>query len=177
MAADSDKLNLFQNELKIIIELVYEKCGFVLTNLMQNLEGKKYGASSFLLNNQIVEHRFSKITPTKSGQFVTIWKRNKEGITEPFDVSDNLDFIIITTRSGSDLGQFIFPKQVLASHGVISKDNKKGKRGLRVYPPWEIAPNKQALLTQSWQIKYFVNLLNDNSINLDLVKKLLANKI
>ena len=45
-----------------------------------------------------IQHRVSKITPTKNGQFVTLWKRNQNGITEPFDINDEIDFIIITVK-------------------------------------------------------------------------------
>ena len=77
-------LNSIHNDLKIVKELVYDKCGFDLTDLKQNLESKEYGACSFVLNGKTIQQRISKITPTKTGQFVTIWKRNENGITEPF---------------------------------------------------------------------------------------------
>lgn len=105
---------------------------------------------------------------------MTIWKRNKEGITEPFDISDDLDFIIITSKSGDNFGQFIFPKSVLADKGIITRNNKKGKRGIRVYPPWDIVKNKQAAKTQIWQAKYFITIKNDTSIDIDLIMKLLS---
>ena len=160
------------SDLKVVKELVYDKCGFDLTNLKQNLESVEYGAYSFNLNEKKVQHRVSKITPTKIGQFVTIWKRNKDGITEPFDILDDIDFIIITSKSGDNFGQFIFPKSVLADNGIITRNCKEGKRGIRVYPPWDIATNKQAIKTQSWQTKYFLTIKNDNSTDLDLTKEL-----
>ncbi|HLO52782.1 MAG TPA: MepB family protein [Saprospiraceae bacterium] len=142
--------------------------------MKQNIESKEYGACTFELNGKKIEQRISKITPTKTGQFVTIWKRNKEGITEPFDISDDFDFIIITSKSGDNFGQFIFPKSVLADKGIITRNGKIGKRGIRVYPPWDFATNKQALKTQSWQTKYFLTIKNDSSNDFDLAKKLLA---
>jgi hypothetical protein len=168
-------LNPIHNDLKVVKELVYDKCGLDLTNLKQNLESADYGACSFGLNGKTIQHRVSKITPTKTGQFVTIWKRNKEGITEPFDISDDIDFIIITSKSGDNFGQFIFPKSVLADKGIITRNGKEGKRGIRVYPPWDIATNKQAEKTQSWQTKYFMAIKNDNLTDLNLIKKLLTN--
>lgn len=65
-------LNSIHNDLKIVKELVYDKCGFDLTNLKQNLESKDYGACSFVLNGKTIEQRISKITAIKTGQFVTI---------------------------------------------------------------------------------------------------------
>jgi len=165
-------INSFHSNLKIAKELIYDKCDFTLTDPKLNSESAEYGACSFELNGKTIQHRVSKITPTKTGQFVTIWKRNKNGITEPFDISDDLDFIIITSKSGDNFGQFIFPKSVLANKGIITKNGKKGKRGIRVYPPWESTTNKQAEKTKIWQIKYFLTIKNDHSADLDLINKL-----
>ncbi len=164
--------NSLYPDLKVVKELVYDNCGLELTNLKLNSESVEYGACSFKLNEQTIEHRISKITPTKTGQFVTIWKRNKNGITEPFDISDDIDFIVITSKSDDNIGQFIFPKSVLADKGIISKNGKDGKRGIRVYPPWDITTNKQAEKTQSWQTKYFIIIKSDNATDFGLTKKL-----
>ncbi len=164
--------NALYTDLKTVKELVYDKCGFELTNLDLHSESAAYGACSFKLNGHTVEHRVSKITPTKTGQFVTIWKRNKKGITEPFDISDNIDFVVIISKSGNNIGQFIFPKSVLAEKGIISQNGKEGKRGIRVYPPWDTVTNKQAEKTQHWQTQYFVILKGKNPIVLDLIRKL-----
>lgn len=169
-------LNSIISELEVAKELVYDRCGFDLINLKQNLESAEYGACSFKLNGNTIQFRVSKITPTKTGQFVTIWKRNKGGITEPFDISDDIDFVIITSKSGENFGQFIFPKSVLVENGIITKNGKEGKRGIRVYPPWDIATNKQAEKTQSWQIKYFLTIKKDTKADLDLIKKLLIQR-
>jgi hypothetical protein len=166
--------NSIHNNLTVVKELVYNKCGFNLTNLKPNIESIEYGACSFRLNEKMIEYRVSKITPTKTGQFVTIWKRNKEGITQPFDFTDDIDFIIITAMSGNNFGQFIFPKTVLASKGIITLNRKEGKRGIRVYPPWDTPSNKQAQKTQSWQTNYFLSIKNDNTTDLNLAKKLLT---
>lgn len=167
-------LNSIQTDLKAVKELVYDKCGFDLTNLKQNLESKAYGACTFELNGKLIQKRISKITPTKTGQFVTIWKRNDKGITEPFDISDNFDFVIITARNDENFGQFIFPKAVLAEKGILTQNGKEGKRGIRVYPPWDIPTNKQAEKTQNWQTNYFLTIHNNNETDFDLAKKLLS---
>ena len=159
-------------DLLIAKEQVYDKCGFELTNLKLNRESAEYDACSFELNGKAIVYRSSKITPTKTGQFVTIWKRNKDGITEPYDFSADIDFLIIAARSGENFGQFIFPKSVLAEKGIITQNGKEGKRGIRVYPPWDIATNKQAEKTQSWQIQFFLTIKTDNSTDLDFIKKL-----
>jgi hypothetical protein len=160
------------SDLKIVKELVYDKCNFDLTNPNLNTESAEYGACTFGLNGKKIQHRVSKITPTKAGQFVTIWKRNKDGITQPFNVLDDIDFIIITSKSDNNFGQFIFPKSVLADKGIITRNGKEGKRGIRVYPPWDVATNREAKKTQSWQVRYFLTIHKDNSTDLSLIKKL-----
>ena len=167
-------INPFHNDLKIVKELLYDKCGFDWTDPKWNSESVEYGACSFGLNGKTIQYRVSKITPTKTGQFVAIWKRNADGITEPFDISDDIDFIVITSKSGDNFGQFIFSKSVLADKGIIKQNGKEGKRGIRVYPPWDNATNKQAKKTQSWQTKYFLTIKNDNSTDFILIKKLFA---
>ncbi len=159
-------------DLNVVKELIYDRCGFKLSNLKLNLESVEYRACSFELNGKRVEHRISKITPTKTGQFVTIWKRNKKGITAPFNVSDPIDFVVITSKSGDKKGQFIFPKSVLVDKGIISQNGKDGKRGIRVYPSWDITTNRQAEKTQNWQTKYFITIESDNTFDSDLIRKL-----
>jgi hypothetical protein len=166
--------NSLYPDLKLVKELVYDKCDFKFTNLKLNSESIEYGACSFKLNGEKIEHRTSKITPTKTGQFVTVWKRNKNGITEPYDILDDFDFIAITAKSGDNFGQFIFPKSVLADKGIIKQNAKGGKRGIRVYPTWDSTTNAQARKTQNWQAKYFVTIRGDNSAELELVKSLLT---
>jgi hypothetical protein len=165
-------IDSFHSDLKIVKEMGYDKCGFVLTVPKLNSESVAYGACSFRLNGKKIEHRVSKITPTKTGQFVTIWKRNKKGITEPFDISDDVDFIVITARSGDNFGQFVFPKFVLADKGIITRNGNEGKRGIRVYPPWDIATSKQAERTKDWQTKYFFTIKNLDPTSLNFIKNL-----
>lgn len=165
------KENPLTSELLQVKELVYDKCNFEFSNLVIDSESEEYQACSFKLNSFEIIHRFSKITPTKIGQFVTIWKRNNKGITAPFDVSDNFDFIVITSKSDKNLGQFVFPKAVLLENGIISNNNTSGKRGIRVYPPWDIPTSKQAEKTQIWQTKYFYSI-NKDAFDIELVKKL-----
>lgn len=167
-------INPLSSELLQVKELVYDTCSFEFSNLIIDSESVEYQACSFKLNSFQIIHRLSKITPTKIGQFVTIWKRNDKGITAPFDVSDDFDFIIITSKSGENLGQFVFPKSVLLEKGIISNNNTSGKRGIRVYPPWDIPTNKQAEKTQNWQIKYFYSIKKEY-FEPNLVKKLFNN--
>ena len=58
--------------------------------------------------------------------------------------------MIITTRSGDHFGQFIFPIAILADIGIISKNGKGEKRGIRLYTPWDKPTSKQAMVTREW---------------------------
>lgn len=160
---------VFQNLFRIKTEL-YDVRGLEFSNFQRHKEGVAYGACSFLLNGKIVEYRVAKTTPKKVGQFVAIWQRNQAGVTVPFCYHDALDFLIITTKDKSNLGQFIFPKAVLAEKGIFSQNGKEGKRGIRVYPPWVVTTNKQAQKTQRWQTEYFMDVYGDRKTNLDGLK-------
>jgi hypothetical protein len=162
---------MIHNDLLIAKKLAYDKCGFDLANINADKESAEYAACSFELNGMKIRYRTSKITPTKTGQFVTIWKRNNEGITQPFDTTDDIDLIVISSRSGDHFGQFIFPRSVLIGKGIMSTNTKEGKRGIRVYPPWDVAGNRQAEKTQRWQTSYFL-AIKENGADLELTKKL-----
>ena len=164
----------FKTDLQLAEKLLYSKCGFQLQNLVWNSESTNYGACSFELNIYKIQFRVANITPTKIGQFVAIWKRNKEGITAPFDVGDSLDFMIISVRDSENFGQFIFPKSVLIAKGIVSQNEKGGKRGIRVYAPWDKPTNKQAMQTQAWQVHYFVEIRENLPVDVKLVKSILS---
>ncbi|WP_447124044.1 MepB family protein [Glaciimonas sp. GG7] len=121
-------------------------------------ESADYGAYAFVLNGLAMRCRIAKITPTKIGQFVTLWKRIGNGPIQPYDASDRLDFFIISVRKDDCLGQFVFPKSVLCEQDVVSTDGKGGKRAMRVYPPWDTPVSRQAQTTQRWQLAYFLDI-------------------
>jgi hypothetical protein len=165
-------LNSVYNNLLLVKELVYDRCGFDFADFKNEVEGAAYGACTFRLNGMAITHRVSKITPAKAGQFVAIWKRNRKGLTEPFDISDDMDLVVISARRGSNFGQFVFPKSVLFEKGIMSGNNKEGKRGIRVYPPWDIAGNRQAYKTQQWQGMYFLGIPGTGLVDLTRAKEL-----
>ena len=164
----------FESDLQLAKKILYNECGFQLQHLVWNSESANYGACSFELNNKLIQYRVANITPTKIGQFVAIWKRNNEGVTAPFDVADSLDFMIISVRDSENFGQFIFPKLVLVSKGIISQNEKGGKRGIRVYAPWDKPTNKQAMQTQAWQVHYFVEIRENLPVDTELVKRIFS---
>ncbi len=79
--------------------------------------------------------------------------------------------MVINIHKDDLFGQFIFPKTVLSKYGIISDNKNKGKRGIRIYPPWDKAINKQAKNTQKWQLNYFLEI-NNNKINYEHAKNL-----
>lgn len=148
--------------------------GLQLTNVEMEAESKDYFAHQFKLNGKPIKYRAAKTTPTKTGQFVTLWKRNEKGITEPYSIIDDFDFYMIATRRDQKLGVFIFPKKVLHSFKILSDSGRDGKRGFRVYPKWGIAASKQAQKTQDWQLKYFIEVFVNHAIDKDLAERLFS---
>lgn len=120
-------------------------------------EGAEYGACRAELHGQRLILRVAKTTPTKIGQFVTVWKRpHPDSEIAPLDEADPLDVVIIAVSDGARHGFFIFPCSVLLERGVMSRGGQGGKRALRVYPPWCALESAQALRTQRWQAGWFV---------------------
>jgi hypothetical protein len=160
------------SDLNYILENVYCKCEYSLSSLAKEAESADYSAYTYRLNTLSVKFRTAKRTPTKIGQFVTLWKRNAEGTTQPHDIFDPIDLVVISVRDNQNFGQFVFPKSALAKHGVFSTPTKEGKRGFRVYPPWDQTNNKQAEKTQKWQLDFFLDLNFKIPLNVEQVKKL-----
>jgi hypothetical protein len=161
------------SEIQLLNNCIFKVCGIELENVETEKESQEYFAHNFELNKQKVKFRMAKITPTKTGQFVTIWKRNENGITEPHNIDDEFEFYLIVTRQAERFGVFIFDKTVLSENRILTSKKGEGKRGIRVYPYWSLTENKQAQKTQNWQTKYFVEIVNGNQSDLNKVKKLL----
>ena len=156
--------------LKEISKNVYGKSNLTISNLILEVESRDYDACHFELNGKIVLSRSAKVTPKKIGQFVTFWKRPNKGVIEPFHESDPIDFFVVNVKMDNELGQFVFPKSVLMEKGIISTEQKEGKRGFRVYPKWDTVNNKQAERTQKWQLNYFFEV--NGSVNYRKVSEL-----
>jgi hypothetical protein len=159
-------------ELKEVQNRVYDSLGLQCSQPVMEPESSEYGACGFELNRLSVKFRVAKITPTKIGQFVTLWKRIEKGPIQPYDSSDSVDFFIINTRNGDQFGQFVFPKSVLCQQDVFSINSIGGKRAIRVYPPWDVAVNRQAQKTQKWQLEYFLEIPNNAGIDVTRAKLL-----
>jgi hypothetical protein len=113
--------------LSIIQSSIYNKCNFKVSNVIIDKESQEYDSCEFLLDGRKIIFRTSKITPKKIGQFVTFWKRNQKGITEPFFENDTIYFYVINVQSENKTVQFVFPKSVLIEKGIISTSKKDGK--------------------------------------------------
>ena len=164
--------NIIHRDLLAAKELIYDPCDYECSFPIKEAESSEYGAYTFKIDTLSVTFRVAKITPTKIGQFVTLWKRIRKGPIQPFDSTDSIDLFIISTRKNNRFGQFVFPKSALCEHGIVSTKNKEGKRAIRVYPPWDVTLSKQAQKTQKWQLDYFLEISNDKPIDIELLKKL-----
>lgn len=153
-------------------KLAYEPSGLIASNFIQEVESSEYGAFDFEINHRLVKFRVAKITPTKVGQFVTLWKRIGKGPILPFDENDPMDLFVISVRYKDLLGQFVFPKNILCERGVVSKENHFGKRAMRVYPPWDLVESRQAKNTQLWQLPYFFEIPLHGFVNREHIKQL-----
>jgi hypothetical protein len=160
------------SDLLATINLVYIQNKLNYTQPIMEAESAEYGAYIFELNGLSIRFRVAKITPTKNGQFVTLWKRTNHGPIQPFDIADSVDLFIISTRKDDHFGQFVFPKHVLFNYDIISKNGKGGKRAIRVYPPWDKTTSKQAQKTQQWQLNYFLEIPQNKAVDYDKSQRL-----
>lgn len=148
------------HDLVLAMRGLYARADVAVTRAPQReQESGEYGACRLDLAGRTVAFRVAKTTPTKIGQFVTIWKRpTPTDEIAPLDSGDGLDFVIVSVADASHRGQFVFDQQALLKHGVMSRDGQGGKRAIRVYPPWSRPVAKDAIKTQQWQARYFVAL-------------------
>ncbi|CAM5270572.1 MepB family protein [Streptomyces avidinii] len=152
--------------------LVYDPCGFTCSQPVPEAESAEYAAHTFTLDGRSVRFRAARTTPTKVGQFVTVWKRSAGGPIQPFDAADPVDLFVIGTRDGDRAGQFVLPREALQRHGVVSTDGSGGKRAFRVYPPWVTTTNRQAASAQAWQLDHFLQLPQNGPVDLDRAREL-----
>ncbi len=153
---------------------IYEPAGMKITEAaFLEAESAEYAACRFGLNGKNIVFRIAKTTPTKIGQFVTIWKRPTPAAEiAPLDSNDNVDFVVVSVSDGVHHGQFVFNQKILLAKGAMSKNGKGGKRAIRVYPAWSKPIAKEAIKTQQWQLQYFFAIPQNGNIDLAQVRKL-----
>jgi hypothetical protein len=161
-------------DLPILKEFVFDHLGLESGPVVPEAESAEYGACSFQLNRLAVRFRTAKITPTKTGQFVTLWKRTEAGPIAPYEEADDIDLFLVSTRKGERFGHFVFPKSALCKHGILTSNGKEGKRAIRVYPPWDETTSIQAMKTQQWQLEYFLEIPLEETTDLMLARQLYA---
>jgi hypothetical protein len=129
---------------------LYVLAGVVATQAPQReQESSDYGACRIELYGRAVVFLISKITPTKIGQFVTLWKRPMPSDEiAPLDSDDGVDLVVVSVADTTQRGQFVFNKHALLKHSAMSRNGHGGKRGIRVYPPWTKPVAKDAIKTQ-----------------------------
>lgn len=154
------------DQLSDAIRDIYEYAGMKVTHPAQReAESAEYGACRFGLDGKAIAFRIAKTTPTKVGQFVTLWKRpTAASEIAPLDSADGLQFVIVSVSDADHRGQFIFGREILIAKGVMSREGQGGKRAIRVYPPWCNPTAKDAIRTQQWQIRYFLPLAADGTV-------------
>ncbi len=172
MDTDS-KIQSMPKELMHLKKSLFDKLNYKLFDFKLDSESREYDASTLQLNGETIFYRKAKITPTKTGQFVTFWKRNQKKITEPFSDFDKFEFLIVAVINDENIGFFFFSQKVLIEKGILSSKIKEGKRGFRVYPPWDTVENKQSIKTKEWQAEYFLNL-SAKKVDLDFAERLLV---
>ena len=155
------------------IQQLLQSSNFSIQNIVIEKECLEYKGYQFEYNNKKFLFRKSKTTPTKKGQFVTVWKRTPAGPIAPFDQNDAIDFVIILSESPNFSGFFIFSAKVLLAQAIFSTKEKEGKRAFRVYLPNEKLESKQALKTQQWQADFFIEKIAIDCFDLEQVQKLL----
>lgn len=151
------------DRIKQVHQQVYTDAQLTIKDFIPQEEGAEYCAHTFSINSHNALFRVAKKTPKKVGWFVAIWKRGADGITCPHDAED-IDFLVITVEQSGRIGQFIFPKQALITHKIVSVNGAGGKRGMRVYAPFDVVSSSQAARTQQWQKAYFVDLAAEQSV-------------
>ncbi|GAU71559.1 hypothetical protein SSP35_49_00040 [Streptomyces sp. NBRC 110611] len=151
---------------------VYDPSGFACSPPAPEPESAEYAACAFTLDDRSVRFRVAKTTPTKAGQFVTLWQRSEQGPIRPFDADDGVDLFVISSRDDDGFGQFVFPREVLCERNIVSRNGHGGKRGFRVYPPWVTTTSRQARSTQAWQVNHFLTLGQDGPADLTVAHAL-----
>ena len=82
----------------------------------------------------------------------------QEGITRPYTADDGVDEFWIAAETRHGYGYFKFPAQELAKAGVLATAKKPGKRGFRLYTPWDTDLNASATKAWAWQRGFFTVL-------------------
>lgn len=144
------------------------KSFFSVERIKQETQNAAYEGCTFSIHHQTFRSRLAKKTPKKQGYFVVFWEKDETNKNQVYHAEVAPAMFVITVIDEGKSGQFLFPKAVLQTKGILRSAESKGKMGLRVYPTWisDLSPN--ALKTQKWQAPYFV-VLSQETKKEDLV--------
>lgn len=126
-------------------------------------QNSDYESGLARIGEELWRIRTARVTPSKPGAFVALWRRNPSGETEPFSASETtvsgaLIFVSERADGAGRTGVFRFTRDHLSELGVLSSPARPGKRGFRVYPPWAQELNRQAARTQAAQATAFTEI-------------------
>ncbi|MEV7972171.1 MepB family protein [Cellulomonas sp. NPDC089187] len=122
-------------------------------------QSSDYQAGLAAIDGEDWRIRTARVTPTKPGAFVAVWRRAADGGTEPFPASDPVAGLLVLVEDDDRFGAFRFTASHLASLGVTSGPGRPGLRGFRVYPSWCEGLNPQATRTQAAQAPAWTRLI------------------
>jgi hypothetical protein len=169
-------VNEFYKALTFVNNNFYEPNHFIINDIREEAQNSDYGAGIFQLNSKSVRFRVAKKTPTKIGQFVAFWEKDRNHKNQAFSFEHATDFLVINTfKNKNNYGQFVFPKEILLKQNILKTATTNGKMAIRVYPRWETPTSKQAIETQKWQLEYFVEVNKQNQLPLQELLKLYSN--
>ena len=146
-------LGLHPDAARVLGTLAVE--GIMFDPWLHEPENAEYGGAVIRSADVTARLRVGKATPAKAGHFVTVWRRNNDGVSAPFRDDDGVDCLMVVVTDGGRLGCFSFPTEVLRERGIVSGGRSSGKRGFRVYAPWVTVTSTQARRTQAWQTRHF----------------------
>lgn len=133
----------------------HRAAGDLIETVSTEPENADYGGAVVRVGEERIRVRVGKTTPTKAGHFVTVWRRDEDGVSTPFADDDTVDSLLVSVRDEDRHGSFLFPVGVLRQQGIVSGAGSAGKRGFRLYTPWTSVSSAQAVKTRRWQGEYF----------------------
>lgn len=130
-----------------------------LASVESEEQNSDYESGVAMVSGQRWRLRTARVTPTKPGAFVAVWRRSEQGDTEPFPADEAIAGLAVFVVEGDQhRGVFWFTAEHLRELGVTGSKRHPGKRGFRVYPAWCTGLNRQATKTQTAQASAFVQL-------------------
>lgn len=146
------------NGYELIDTIVTQKIESRMSNLQIESQNSNYEGFTFNVDTTTFRSRTAKLTSKKMGYFVVFWEKDSEGTNQPYLYENAPDKLIINIIDNNQIGQFVFPKDMLEKQCILKSGNQRGKMAMRVYPDWVTELNKTAHKTQQWQMPYFINL-------------------